>query len=61
MIIAQVLRKERIMECKSCQIDFSKRNKKGFKYPDNIPVSKDMKQAVEIARGKNNEGRRKRR
>ena len=49
------------MECKSCQIDFSKRNKKGFKYPDNIPVSKDMKQAVEIARGNNNEGRRKRR
>ena len=35
-------------KCKACQIDFSKlKDKPEFKYPTNIPVSKEMRDVVD--------------
>ena len=49
------------MKCKSCQIDLSKKPK-AYHYPDNIPISDDMKKLVEGLRSdKNGKGSKSRR
>lgn len=33
-------------KCKACQIDFSKKPKREYKFPSSIPLSKDMVNTV---------------
>lgn len=40
--------------CKACKIDFKKKPPKPYKYPSNIPISKDMFDSVEKLRGDKN-------
>ena len=50
-------------KCKSCSIDFSKLKKTSeFKFPENIPISNEMRTAVEnIRKQQNKKGSKKRR
>ena len=51
--------------CKSCQIDLSKKPKKEYKFPSDIPLSKDMVSTVNKLRsdtnGRKHKGNSKRR